>query len=120
MHSPRLWQQSRPHPLPPRAACRASIPLDRRACENWRINGAFLLLSVIAGPGLIINAVLKDHWDRPRPRDVVQFGGVMQYTPAPLRGEGGGAFPCGHCSVGFLYASGWLAWRRRRPAWART
>jgi lipid A 4'-phosphatase len=90
------------------------------ARENWRINGAFLLLSVIVGPGLIINAVLKDHWDRPRPRDVVQFGGVMQYTPAPLRGEGGGSFPCGHCSVGFLYAIGWWVWRRRHPAWART
>lgn len=90
-----------------------------RAREAWRINGAFLILSVVIGPGLIINAVFKDHWDRPRPRDVVQFGGTLQYTPAPLRGEGGESFPCGHCSVGFLYASGWWLWRRRRPAWAR-
>jgi lipid A 4'-phosphatase len=90
-----------------------------RSRETWRINGAFLILSVVIGPGLIINAVFKDHWDRPRPRDVVQFSGTLQYTPAPLRGEGGGSFPCGHCSVGFLYASGWWLWRRRRPAWAR-
>ncbi len=67
------------------------------------MNGAFLILSVVIGPGLIINAVFKDHWDRPRPRDVVEFGGMLQCTPAPLRGESGESFPCGHCSVGFLY-----------------
>src|SRR5208337_1633348 len=38
--------------------------------------------------------------------------------PAPWRGEGGSSFPCGHCSVGFLYASGWWLWKRRRPRWA--
>jgi len=63
--------------------------------------------------------VFKDHWDRPRPRDVVEFGGTLHYTPAPWRGEGGSSFPCGHCSVGFLYASGWWVWKSRRPRWAR-
>jgi lipid A 4'-phosphatase len=90
-----------------------------RGRESWRVNGAFLILTVVIGPGLLINAVFKDHWDRPRPRDVVQFGGTLSYTPAPLRGEGGASFPCGHCSVGFLYASGWWLWRRRHPGWAR-
>jgi len=78
------------------------------------VNGAFLILSVLIGPGLIINAVFKDHWDRPRPGDVVEFGGMLQCTPAPLRGESGESFPCGHCSVGFLFASGWWLWKRRR------
>jgi len=87
--------------------------------EAWRVNGAFLILSVVIGPGLIINAVFKDHWDRPRPRDVVEFGGMLQCTPAPLRGESGESFPCGHCSVGFLFASGWWLWKRRRPGWAQ-
>jgi membrane-associated PAP2 superfamily phosphatase len=78
-----------------------------------------LILSVVIGPGLIINAVFKDHWDRPRPRDVVEFGGMLQCTPAPLRGESGESFLCGHCSVGFLFASGWWLWKRRRPGWAQ-
>jgi membrane-associated PAP2 superfamily phosphatase len=86
----------------------------------WRRHGTFLLLSVAVGPGLLVNLVFKDHWDRPRPRDVVEFGGPLHYRPAPLpRGEGGASFPCGHCSVGFLYAAGWWVWKRRRPAWAR-
>jgi lipid A 4'-phosphatase len=90
-----------------------------RGREAWRANSVFLILSVVIGPGLVINAVFKDHWDRPRPRDVVEFGGPMHCTPPPLRGEGGESFPCGHCSVGFLYASGWWLWKRRRPGWAR-
>lgn len=87
---------------------------------GWRRYGAFLLLSVAVGPGLLVNAVFKDHWQRPRPRDIVEFGGPLHYRPAPLPGgEGGASFPCGHCSVGFLFAAGWWVWRRRRPgrAW---
>jgi len=90
-----------------------------RSQESWRKNGIFLIFCIVIGPGLIVNAVFKDHWDRPRPREVVQFGGALHYTPAPWRGEGGSSFPCGHCSVGFLYAGGWWIWKRRRPGWAR-
>ncbi|HEX3532181.1 MAG TPA: phosphatase PAP2 family protein [Thermoanaerobaculia bacterium] len=91
---------------------------DRPAARR---HGIFLLLSVVLGPGLLVNAVFKDHWHRPRPRDIVQFGGPLHYRPAPLPGgEGGASFPCGHCSVGFLYAAGWWVWKRSRPAWAWT
>jgi membrane-associated PAP2 superfamily phosphatase len=90
-----------------------------RGRGDWRRQGVFLLLSVALGPGLLVNAVFKDHWGRPRPRDIVEFGGPLHYRVAPLPGgEGGSSFPCGHCSVGFLYAAGWWVWRRRRPAWA--
>ena len=90
-----------------------------RRIETWRQNGIFLIFSIVIGPGLIVNAVFKDHWERPRPRDVVEFGGALHYSPPPWPGEGGGSFPCGHCSVGFLYAGGWWIWKRQRPAWAR-
>ena len=73
----------------------------------------FVILSMLLGPGLVVNAVFKDHWHRPRPRDVIELGGSLHYAPAPLRGEGGKSFPCGHCSVGFLYALGAWLWRRR-------
>ncbi len=93
--------------------------LTALAHGGWRRYGVFLLLSVAIGPGLLVNTVLKDHWERPRPRDVVEFGGPLHYRPAPLpAGEGGASFPCGHCSVGFLFAAGWWVWRRQRPAWA--
>jgi lipid A 4'-phosphatase len=89
-----------------------------RRNDKLLVHGTFLLLAVVLGPGLLINAVVKDHWNRPRPRDIAEFSGPLHYQVAPLRGEGGKSFPCGHCSVGFLCGAGWWVWRRRRPAWA--
>lgn len=89
-----------------------------RQRAEWRRHAIFVLLTVVLGPGLLVNFVLKDHWERPRPRDVVELGGQLPYVPAPLRGEGGKSFPCGHCSVGFLYGMGWWIWRHSRPSWA--
>ena len=88
----------------------------RRA--SWRRHGALVLLTLMLGPGLLINGVFKDHWERPRPRDVVELGGSSPYVIAPLPGPGGASFPCGHCAVGFVYAAGWWIWRRRAPGWA--
>jgi len=43
----------------------------------------------------------------------------MHYVPSPLIGaEGGASFPCGHCTVGFLFGVGWWIFRPRRPRWA--
>lgn len=86
----------------------------------WRRHAVFVLLSVILGPGLLGNVLLKDHWNHPRPREIVEFGGALRYVPSPLPGrQGGASFPCGHCTVGFLYGIGWWIWKRRR-AWALT
>ena len=40
----------------------------------------FLLMTMALGPGLLVNVVLKDHWGRPRPIDVAQFGGTEQFV----------------------------------------
>jgi lipid A 4'-phosphatase len=41
----------------------------------------FLVLTLALGPGLLVNAVLKDHWSRPRPGMVTEFGGAMDFKP---------------------------------------
>jgi membrane-associated PAP2 superfamily phosphatase len=41
----------------------------------------FLILTLVLGPGLLVNAVLKDHWSRPRPGMVTAFGGAMDFKP---------------------------------------
>lgn len=88
----------------------------RAASRQLRLYGIFIMLCVIVGPGLIVNGILKDHWGRPRPRQIVEFGGPLPYAPPLLpAGTHGKSFPCGHCSVGYLYAVGWWLWRRSRP-----
>ena len=42
---------------------------------------AFLALSMLLGPGLLVNGILKDHWHRPRPVQVTEFGGTAQFQP---------------------------------------
>ena len=41
----------------------------------------FLIVSLILGPGLLVNAGLKEHWSRPRPGMVTGLGGTMVFKP---------------------------------------
>lgn len=40
-----------------------------------------VLLSIALGPGLLVNAGLKEHWNRPRPGAVTEFGGPFAFKP---------------------------------------
>jgi len=40
----------------------------------------FLIATLALAPGLMVNVVLKDHWGRPRPIDVTQFGGEQHFV----------------------------------------
>jgi len=40
----------------------------------------FLIVTMALGPGLLVNVLLKDHWGRPRPIDVTQFGGDQHFV----------------------------------------
>jgi lipid A 4'-phosphatase len=41
----------------------------------------FLIATLALGPGILTNVLLKDHWGRPRPIDVLQFGGDYHFEP---------------------------------------
>lgn len=76
----------------------------------------FLVLVAAIGPGLLVNVVFKDHYGRPRPREVVELGGEERFLPVWVKGNDAQAksFPCGHCSMGFYLSTPYLVWRRRR------
>lgn len=40
----------------------------------------FLISTMLLAPGLLVNVALKDHWGRPRPIDVTQFGGDQHFV----------------------------------------
>ena len=42
---------------------------------------AFMAISFALGPGALVNLGLKDHWHRPRPVQVAEFGGTMEFRP---------------------------------------
>jgi len=41
----------------------------------------FLLATLIFGPGVLVNLILKNNWGRPRPRSVEEFGGDLPFQP---------------------------------------
>ena len=79
----------------------------------------FLATSLALGPGLLVNAFLKEVWGRPRPRDTLDFGGTLAFDPAWIPGggcESNCSFPSGEASSSmWLVALAFvvpLAWRR--------
>lgn len=63
----------------------------------------YFLAVILLGPLLMVNLVLKDHWGRPRPREVVEFNGHYDYQPPVVVGDSGRkSFVCGHCSSGYM------------------
>jgi membrane-associated PAP2 superfamily phosphatase len=74
----------------------------------------FLLLLLALGPGLVVNGVFKPGFGRPRPRQVVEFGGkyAFQQALSPQFGERAHSFPCGHATMGFYWIGLFVYWRK--------
>jgi membrane-associated PAP2 superfamily phosphatase len=79
--------------------------------------GLFIFLSASIGAGLLVNELFKEHWGRPRPDSIEEFGGSRTYIPPLAKGPpgGGNSFASGHASIGFSFLVFWFIWRGRRP-----
>jgi lipid A 4'-phosphatase len=65
----------------------------RRLTLNWKPSNwlakyspstrglLFSVFTLALGPGLVVNLGLKEHWNRPRPVQVQEFGGSAQFKP---------------------------------------
>jgi lipid A 4'-phosphatase len=47
----------------------------------------YLAICLAVGPGLVANVILKDHFGRPRPKQVIEFGGSKSFAPALIPSE---------------------------------
>jgi lipid A 4'-phosphatase len=61
------------------AICAKVLAPGRRMFMRGRF-ALFLIVTVLFGPGLVTNVLLKGHWGRPRPIDVTEFGGADQFV----------------------------------------
>jgi lipid A 4'-phosphatase len=64
----------------------------------------FLLSSLILGPGLVVNSILKPLWGRARPSQILEFGGQADFSRAWVitdQCSGNCSFVSGHAAIGF-------------------
>lgn len=96
------------------AAVTGALYKQRR---SWIKPGLFLVILLTLGPGLIVNSVLKEYWGRPRPREIMQFGGTKQFLHPWQKGiaHKGRSFPSGHASAAFYLTAPFFVFRRSKP-----
>lgn len=83
--------------------------------RNW----LFLSLVLVAGPGIIVNLLLKEYSGRARPANVVEFGGPHPFTPILRFAEncsGNCSFSSGETALSsaMVFAALVLVWPRLR------
>ncbi|WP_075184651.1 phosphatase PAP2 family protein [Teredinibacter haidensis] len=85
------------------------------AKKSW----TFLLITLIVGPGILVNMVLKENTvGRPRPQNVEQFGGEMPFASVfhySGNCDSNCSFVSGHAAIGFYLMA--VAWVRQRRIW---
>jgi membrane-associated PAP2 superfamily phosphatase len=93
-----------------------SLSYSRESWVKWRKPAIHFILTLIIGPGILVNLIFKDNWGRPRPRDIEPFGGKEKYHMVWEKGADRRfkSFPCGHCSMGFVLAAPFFFFYRKR------
>ncbi len=90
---------------------------------KWRKASLVLVLTMVFGAGFLVHTVLKDHWGRPRPKQVIEYGGRQTFRPYYQpnffkQPEPSRSFPCGHCTMGFyFFAVSFVLWRYKYDLW---
>lgn len=95
----------------------------RRLSVRWRRRCWGLLIVLVLGLWLAVNAGLKEYWGRPRPSDTQLFGGPHVYQPVWRPSnlcDRNCSFVSGHAGTGFaLMAVGLAAAPATRRRWLR-
>ncbi|TAK73353.1 MAG: phosphatase PAP2 family protein [Aquabacterium sp.] len=87
----------------------------------WQHTAALAVAAGLLGPGLVVEGVLKPFWQRPRPVQVLEFGGTHAYEP-PFHHcadcNTHHSFVSGHAAAGFaLLTLGLASGPRGRRRW---
>lgn len=86
--------------------------------SKWRKPALQIGLTIAIGAGIMTHVVLKDHWKRPRPKQVEEFGGSEQfrafYQPNFTADGKLKSFTSGHAAMGFCFFALAIQARRER------
>lgn len=78
----------------------------------------YLLLALGLAPGLMVNSLFKENWERARPAQIKQFGGDKEFSPAFIpSNQDGYSFSSGHAAGAFSLLAFALLCKRRRNFW---
>ncbi|HRO49112.1 MAG TPA: phosphatase PAP2 family protein [Hyphomicrobium sp.] len=58
------------------------LVVERNFVGTNQLRCGFMIAVLVMGPGVVANLILKDNVGRPRPRDVIEFGGNKEFSPA--------------------------------------
>ena len=83
-----------------------------------------LSLCMLIGAGILTHTFFKECWGRPRPRQIVEFGGPLKYRPyykpllekQPIPSK---SFPSGHSTCGFYFFCLFFLGRRANNNWLK-
>jgi lipid A 4'-phosphatase len=77
----------------------------KKMISSWAF---FLVISAAIAPGLTVNLLLKDHFGRARPREIVEFGGNKNFSrPFVISDQcdTNCSFSSGHAAMGYYFSS---------------
>lgn len=77
------------------------IAYKKKSVRKYNYLVLALFISMLVGPGLIVNSIFKDNFGRPRPSQSIEFGGKHQARELLEANWGnyGKSFPSGHAAV---------------------
>jgi lipid A 4'-phosphatase len=98
----------------------AAVFADAEKLAPWRRAGIYLVVSLLLCH-LLVNPVLKKHYNRARPKETVLFNGQRPFTPVLQYAgdEKGRGFPSGHAAAGFSFVALYFAFRHHQQLLAR-
>jgi membrane-associated PAP2 superfamily phosphatase len=88
--------------------------------KKYRTHCLAFLITFVIGAGLLTNTLFKGYWGRPRPKQLIEFGGTYEYRPFYKPNffphESQKSFPSGHVAMGFCYLSFCISLRRQQKS----
>jgi lipid A 4'-phosphatase len=97
--------------------CILQIQFKKKPLLNFsRVRLAFLVIALIAGPGILVHQGFKDYFGRARPTETLVFGGPHDFTlPFVVSNAHSASFVSGHAAMGFyLVAYAFVVSRKQR------